>query len=299
MSASVEDVLPQNVAELSEMLINECPELLDKRLNTNAARTTVFRILLLNAWRRRRSDAEKSAGLVVDLQKKLLQTKEQKATVETLLRFEQQRYKKLNDVVESMKSENEVLSVQLADRISENTNLRNELEAKIRATEQLLHDVQTMQQQLADTSATEHELHTKIDQYKFALSEMQCANRELEAKIDQLLHTIVELERTCDENERTIQRKEAEMMRLHALIDGAFLTRIRNLARHCFMVTSASLYRVSHHMLPAMPVFPNMFETVGPRAQAAAIGAHGDKTKKCDIPFVIATPLLTVKTMTK
>lgn len=335
----------KNVNELSALLMTSCPEILDNRLTDKAARAKVFELLLLNAWRRRRSDVERCNVKVANTEKLLLKVKEQKTSVDTLLRFEQQRYHKLLRTAEAVRSENDDLTVRLGEREEDNAALRTELEAKIRAAEQLMTDLQAAQHRLDDMSATEMELRTKIDEYKQVIEDMQCANRALEEKVARLSSEMavsdagrqqametndtlaakerecrqlldakennemrltsdaVALRHACDEYRRLIERKDAEVRRLRAAVDGAFMTRLQNLARHCLMVATASLYHMSRHMLPAMPPPPPPppLESSGTSATG-----HGNRARaqigpmaKNEIPFVIAAPLLALKTMNK
>lgn len=333
----------QNVTELSTLLITSCPEILDSRLSDKAARSKVFALLLLNAWRRRRSDVVRCQERCKHTESLLLQVKQQKTSIESLLRYEQQRYLKLQTTAEAVRVENQHLADHLKDQCAQNAAVRVQLEANIRTAERLMAELQAAQRRLDTMTATEMELRTKIDEYKVVIGDMQSANRQLAATVTRLTDDLIvsderhqqamadgqrllretddyrqmmtikvasetqlreevdALHRVCHEHRHAMEHKDAEMMRLHAMIDGALLVRLQQLARHCLMVATASIYRVSYHVWPAIAA-----------SSTSTTVAAVERTLRCDdrswpvlkntnraIPFVVAAPLLTVKTMSK
>lgn len=289
-------VASKNAGELTSLILNSCPEILDTRLSDKIARSKVFELLLLNAWRRRRADIEKTKTKMVNAEKLLLKSKEQQCTLESLLRFERQRYQKLLITAELVQSENHDIFAKYQCEQQSNDALKFELDEKISEAQQLMDSLKSTQQQVYEMANIETKFKTKIDQFRAVIDEMQQENRVLEEKVKRLTNgaqakdavykEAIEMNksllmkeadyiRNIDENvnqlktlrmdfdyqiivckghQLAIEEKTMAINKLREIIEGAFSIRLRNMAKNCLMVTTASLYKI--HMLPVVPSKP-------------------------------------------
>lgn len=318
------------VAPLTTVILSSMPEILDSRISDKLARSKVYECLLLNAWRRRRTDIEKCNGKLKVIEKTLLKSKEHQCTLESLIRFEVQRYKNMEQAHLSLQLKYENLRQKNAEVINRNETLNIELASQYDEVKNFKVTLEKQQEEIDEFTNIESKLATEIGGYKKAIEDMQKENitlqnemqhlsREIKMKDDQYQEILIsnndliqreihyiqmvefgnanlkmleidleELRRLCHNHQIAIQERDAEVQQLHNVIKAAFSVRLFNLAKNCLLFTMASLYKVSCHMLPALPAPPEVLTEV-----------DGPKYKQQSKPFGMIAPLLSVKTVSK
>lgn len=319
-----------SVSPITSAVLSSLPEIVDSRISDRLARSRVYELLLLNAWRRRRADVEKCNGRLKNTEKILLKSKEQQCTLESILRFEQRKNDKLEQACQSLEAERGELIKKNETMEKCNESLNTDLQQWRTEMEQLTTSIETLQREFTDLSASEHALLEQISDYKNTIevyqkecnlsqAENQRLSKEIELKDDQYqqicrtnndllqkeqayIKTIEEkiinsemlesdledLRTLCRDHQLAIEEKNAEVQRLRDVIDGAYSARLYNLAKNCVMSTTASLYRVSYHMLPALPPPPRVL-----------MDDDEISITRPRKPFGMIAPVLSVKTVSK
>lgn len=322
-----------SVSPITSAVLSSLPEIVDSRISDKLARSRVYELLLLNAWRRRRTDVEKCNGKLKNTEKILLKSKEQQCTLESILRFEQQKYKKLEQAYLLLETDREELIKKHEATEKSNESLHAESLEWREEISQLTTSIETLQREFTDLAANESVLLEQISDYKKTIevyqrecnlskAENQRLAEEIEVKDDQyqqilranndllqneknyiktieakvinsemLESDLEDLRSLCRDHQLAIEEKNAEVRRLRDVIDGAYSARLYNLAKNCLMLTTASLYRVSYHMLPALPPPPRVFMDMDDNDEISIT--------RPSRPFGMIAPLLSVKTVSK